>query len=637
VRVKSWSGGVPLYRFSKRVDWNEMLKVSSAKKARSRHGEPDSPGSPAKNENGSKPAREPAVIAPEPVLAAPSQEELRAAFWKIGEGKAGDKFVPAANHIAMAMVNPGQGFAHWRIHQSWIDQTAKAKGGAWHNCRLIVRLYDVTCIEFNGFNAHQVINMPVHTICGHMLFNLHKPGTNLIAEVGFELTNREFIPAARSAVVAMPPTGASARGSHAGLLVDEKLRIKEVANVWEHEKVLADVKKPRLKKRLRVAKFAFESAACGNTGVLATFVAELGTGLKQAGHDVHVFLPKSEQLSEDREINGVTYHPLDIAPANGPVELALNYARAAENLLSEMDQFDLFHLHEWMTGLAPWIGTCPTVLSLTSTEKTRLNGGEPSALSLEVQKIEHELVQVVECVLTPQWLREKAIAEFGVEAQKIRDFPMEGRIPNEWDCELDIGKVKQEFGFGVFDRLLLYIGPLNYESGLDVLVEALPVAAGRVPDLRIAVVGTGPMHDSLLRRAWDLGKGHCVKMLGEVGGPRLTKLLRASEALILPSRRRVHGDEAVVDLARRAGRAVVTTHGGPGHLVRHEENGIITYDNPGSMVWALDRVLGDANHTKKMGQNGRRNDSGGYSWKEVAALYLDVCAERFPELTTRGE
>ena len=96
--------------------------------------------------------------------------------------------------------------------------------------------------------------------------------------------------------------------------------------------------------------------------------------------------------------------------------------------------------------------------------------------------------------------------------------------------------------------------------------------------------------------------------------------MRAAEALVLPSRYRVPFDDAVVDLARRAGRPVVTTHGGPAHLVRHEENGVITYDNPGSMVWAVDRILGDPGHAERMGRNGRRAGDGAVVWGEVASI-----------------
>jgi glycogen(starch) synthase len=124
-----------------------------------------------------------------------------------------------------------------------------------------------------------------------------------------------------------------------------------------------------------------------------------------------------------------------------------------------------------------------------------------------------------------------------------------------------------------------------------------------------------------------------VRLLGHVEGSRLARLLRSAEALVLPSRYRVPFDDAVVDLARRAGRPVVTTHGGPAHLVRHEESGIITYDNPGSMVWAVDRILGDSAHAERMGQNGRRNGDLQPVWGEVARHYLDLCAACFPELT----
>ena len=85
--------------------------------------------------------------------------------------------------------------------------------------------------------------------------------------------------------------------------------------------------------------------------------------------------------------------------------------------------------------------------------------------------------------------------------------------------------------------------------------------------------------------------------------------------------------------ARRAARPVVTTHSGPAHLVRHGEDGILTYDNPGSMVWALDRILGDPFHAERMGRNGRRGGSGAVAWGEVAGHYLGLCAGRFPELT----
>src|SRR5204862_6842175 len=109
-------------------------------------------------------------------------------------------------------------------------------------------------------------------------------------------------------------------------------------------------------------------------------------------------------------------------------------------------------------------------------------------------------------------------------------------------------------------------------------------------------------------RGHDAGVAQAVRCLGHVEGPQVARLLRSAEELALPSRNRVPQDDAVVDLARRASRPLITTHGGPAHLVRHEENGVITYDNPGSMVWALDRILGDPENAESMGRNGRSSE-----------------------------
>ncbi|MBV9123524.1 MAG: glycosyltransferase family 4 protein, partial [Planctomycetes bacterium] len=334
-----------------------------------------------------------------------------------------------------------------------------------------------------------------------------------------------------------------------------------------------------------------------------------------------------------RQVDGVHYHPLEV-PAEGPLlDRAREFGRAAERRLQELGRFDLVHLHEWMAGMGSWFGSCPTILSLTSIEATRRNLAPADELSLAIAKAERELALEVDCVLTPDWLREKAVAEWGINGVKVHAFPMEGRLANEWEGPLDYGQVKREIGFGPLDRLLLFVGPLEHAAGVDLLVEAMPVLLRRAGNVRLALVGEGCLHGHLAHRAHELGVGHAVHLLGHVQGPRLTRLLRAAEVLVLPSRYRVPFDDAVVDLARRASRPVVTTHGGPAHLVRHEETGLVTYDNPGSMVWALDRILGDARHAEQMGRNGRRGGDSILSWSEVARHYLQLCATCFPELT----
>jgi glycosyltransferase involved in cell wall biosynthesis len=563
----------------------------------------------------------------------PDQEFLRRCAWEIGEGHPADAYTPPESHVGLAMVCPAEGFAHWRILPEWVDRTARQKGHAWHHCRPVLRLYDVSFIHFNGFNAHRIQDHTLPRLEGQLFFRLPRPGTWQLAEVGFLLRNGEFVPAARSRAVAFAPNTGSSRGSHAALLVDGQGGVEEVGNLWEQERILRERRQPRLRRPLRLAAFAFAALASGQDGPAARFVSELAAGQAAQGHEAHLFIPASDALPEPRQVDGVHYHPLPVGPEGTPVERALAFGRAAEDRLRDLPPFDLVHLHEWMTGLVSRPGTCPVVLSLGSIEATRRNGAPASALSREIEAAEREAVQSANCVLTPDWLRTRAVAELRLPAGRVLAFPMEGRMANEWEAPLDCGQVKMGFGVGPLDRLMLYIGPLEHASGVDLLVEALPVLLQRYPNLRLAYAGYGDLYNPLQHRAHQLGVAHAVRLLGHVEGPALTRLLRSAEALVLPSRWRVPFDDAVVDLARRAGRPVVTTHGGPAHLVRHEENGVITYDNPGSMVWAVDRVLGDPAHAERMGANGRRREDGAVVWSDVARHYLELCAASFPELT----
>jgi glycosyltransferase involved in cell wall biosynthesis len=328
----------------------------------------------------------------------------------------------------------------------------------------------------------------------------------------------------------------------------------------------------------------------------------------------------------------VQYHPLHLNGAQTPLECAEAFREAASDRLSEFPAFDLFHLHEWMTGLTPRLGHQPTVLSLGSLESTRRNGTPWDDMARAIREAEREAARAADCILTPYWLRERAAAELEVDDDRIRDFPLEGRMPNEWECPLDFGQVKKDIGLGPFDRMLLYVGPLEHGAGVDLLVEALPTVLRRTPNARLVFVGDGDMRGALEHRAHQLGIAGFVRLLGHVEGWALSRLLRSSEALVLPSRYRVPCDDAVVDLGRRAGRPVVTTHSGPAYLVKHEENGIVTYDNPGSMVWAIDRIVSEPGHAEQMGRAGRRTEVAPVVWSDVARHYLEMCAAQFPEL-----
>lgn len=560
------------------------------------------------------------------------QELLRRLAWEIGENKALDKWQPDHNHVGVAMVNPYHGYAQWRMRHEWVEDAARQRGDAWHHCRMVVRLYDISYIQFNGFNAHHIQDIVINHLTGHLFFHLARPGTTQLAELGFVLRTGEFIPAARSAAARFARDSACPHTDHAALYVDGRGTVEHVGNLWDQEGILQEKRRPRLRTSLRIAAFSFQSLATGHQSGLARFVSELAAGQAARGHQVTLFQPVSDQLREPREVDGVRYEPLPVCWSDDPIELAQSFAASATTRLHELPPFDLHHCHEWQTALTPRIGTGASVVSLSSLEASRRNGTPPSELSQKVEQIERQVARNAGVLLTPDWLRDQAINHLELDGQRVHPFSMEPRLPTDWNRPLDVGQVKKEIGFGPLDRLMVFVGPLEHGAGVDILLEAMPTLLHRAGNIRVAFAGSGSMFQHLEQRMHQLGVAWAVRLLGHVEGHYLTRVLRAAESLILPSRYRMPFDDAVVDLARRAGKPVITTHAGPAHLVKHEETGLVTYDNPGSMVWALDRILTDPGHAEQMGRQGRLPGEQTISWQEVTQHYLDLCAACFPEL-----
>ncbi len=95
-------------------------------------------------------------------------------------------------------VNP-----HW-IHFYWdfstrTDQHLKA------HYPLILRVYDVTYIEFNGANAQRTFEMEIDEKTRKYYVFVPQPGADYIAEIGYKEGNK-FIPVIRSNLVSTPPS-----------------------------------------------------------------------------------------------------------------------------------------------------------------------------------------------------------------------------------------------------------------------------------------------------------------------------------------------------------------------------------------------------------------------------------------------
>jgi glycosyltransferase involved in cell wall biosynthesis len=110
----------------------------------------------------------------------------------------------------------------------------------------------------------------------------------------------------------------------------------------------------------------------------------------------------------------------------------------------------------------------------------------------------------------------RVIPQFGVDAAAFQPGPT---------TRIDLGLPAD----GV---LVGYVGRLVPEKGLDTVLEAVV----RVPGIRLAVAGVGPQERALRARAAALSIDGRVHFLGGFPSDRVPQVMRALDALILPSR-----------------------------------------------------------------------------------------------------
>jgi hypothetical protein len=108
---------------------------------------------------------------------------------------------PAADYVALNMVHPRLGHAYWRIGLQSLENLRLRNDREFYDARLILRLYDVTDILFDGANAHHFIDLRTSALSGNYYVNIERTVRDYIAEIGLRRDDGSFCPFARSNIV----------------------------------------------------------------------------------------------------------------------------------------------------------------------------------------------------------------------------------------------------------------------------------------------------------------------------------------------------------------------------------------------------------------------------------------------------
>ena len=373
-------------------------------------------------------------------------------------------------------------------------------------------------------------------------------------------------------------------------------------------------------------------------GGLSRVVWALSRQLVKDGMEVHVVTadhPGTEEYSLD---DGVHVHRVksqtDATPDFITWVSRLNIGMLQYSIkLHQEVTFDVVHAHDWMVTDAAWVMKSgfgiPLVSTIHATEQGRM-GGIHTDMQRYVNQMEWRLTfESWRGIVNSHHMRNELQHLFNLPVDKIRMIP-NGTDPSHFDFEFDPAPLRNLYARAE-QKIVLYVGRLVNEKGVQVLLEAAPQVLQNYPGTQFLIVGTGYFMDELKSRAHHLGVDHNVKFLGYVGDEELLKLYKIADIVAIPSLYEPFGIVALEAMAAKVP-AVVSDVGGLRDFVRHMETGITTYaGNPQSLAWGLLEVLRNPGLAENLRRNALESVQNVYNWKVISdqtyAVYQEVVKE----------
>lgn len=162
----------------------------------------------------------------------------------------------------------------------------------------------------------------------------------------------------------------------------------------------------------------------------------------------------------------------------------------------------------------------------------------------------------------------------------------------------------------------------------EMVLRAFAKALGRVPNIRLTMIGGGPLHDRLLKLTDELNLTHAVNICGLVEMSESSRLIRNSDIMLMPSEKESFGVAALE--AAAAGVPVIATKvGGIPEIVEDKYNGIlIAPGDEKALTAAIIQLAEDPIMRSRMGEAGRKIARERYDFEkcldQMEGLYREV-------------
>lgn len=180
---------------------------------------------------------------------------------------------------------------------------------------------------------------------------------------------------------------------------------------------------------------------------------------------------------------------------------------------------------------------------------------------------------------------------------------------------------REELGWPKEQVILISVARLIPRKGFTYLVEAL--SRLKEHHWRWVAVGSGPLHNELIKQAEALGIADRIELKGFVEEKEKHRMLASADVFVLPS---LHEGFGVVNLEAMAfGLPIVTTDvGGQTDFLKADRNALLVPPaDPGALEEALRRIIEERELRRRLGENNR---------SDIAPRSFDKMIDRYEQL-----
>ena len=362
-------------------------------------------------------------------------------------------------------------------------------------------------------------------------------------------------------------------------------------------------------------------------GGIARVVHDLSKRLIKDGHEVTVVTYRDNaSVPEYENDKGVNVYRVDnymIHPNNfidWMMQLNFNLIAKATEIINKEGGFDVIHAHDWLVTYAAKslknAYDIPIVATIHATEAGR-NSGIHDDTQRYINDTEWLLTyEATEVIVNSNFMKNDLQRLFGLPYDKINVIPNGINLNNFTGIERDYD-FRRQYAMDN-EKIILYVGRLVYEKGIQHLIAAMPKILSNYHDAKLVIAGKGGMIDDLKAETSSLGLDNKVYFTGYMDSKKVQKMYKCADVAVFPSTYEPFGIVALE--AMLAGvPTVVSDVGGLDEIVTHGVDGMKSYaGNPNSIADSVTALLYDHQLATNISKKARQKVKEQFNWEKIA-------------------